>query len=131
MGYRSEVALVLSKEACDAFKKARQKASKAVKMDLEMLFRSSKCYTYTNGDYLLYWAWIKWYSEFLSIGFIEDFLKTINTDTYLLAIIGEELDDIMYKGSNYSNPFDMSISRAITFKNSNNNKEIYKISSTP
>jgi len=117
MGYRSDVAFILSDKASKLFNKSLKELSEEDKKDVQTLLNSAdEHYVHESGAELWYWTWVKWYSEYKSVSFIENFINIdIKNDEYLLLILGEEIQDINESGSYYDNPFDACIERSIRF----------------
>ena len=106
MGYRSNVALELTKEKNDLFR-----ALYAVKFPEDLAFLY-ECVESENEDGTLYhWTDIKWYDSFQEVSFIESFLDTIHCEDYAFIRIGEETDDNEHRGD--SDIFGLCINRSI------------------
>ena len=106
MGYRSEVALELSKEKNDLFQ-----ALYAAKFpeDTAFLYNSVES---ENEDGILYiWYDIKWYDSFPEVSFIENFIDNLDYEDFTFIRIGEETDDNEYRGD--SDLFGIYIERSI------------------
>ena len=100
MGYRSEIILVVGKEALPLFLTALAKEPEA----------RSLCYShadkrlddYEDGAVLFHWDHIKWYDSFKEVAAIEEFMNDCDTedleDHYRFVRIGEETDDNEVRG---------------------------------
>jgi hypothetical protein len=106
MGYRSDVALELTKEKNDLFR-----ALYAAKFPEDLAF----LYEYVeneNEDGTVYlWTGLKWHDSYPEVGFIESFLDTIHCENYTFIRIGEETDDNEHRGD--SDIFGLCINRSI------------------
>lgn len=68
-----------------------------------------------SGACAWYWKDIKWYDESEEIRFIETLLDSIDRADFLFMRIGEDWDDTEWRGDFYDNPFDMRITRGLSF----------------
>ena len=116
MGYRSQVALAVAPELAGAFLSLFAKNK-----EVEDLCRNADTFTSgyeEEGDYFMYWSWLKWYDSFPEIDAPKG--KTpngseydCNWDDYIRFVrIGEDTDDVDIKGM-YAP--DINISRDISF----------------
>ncbi len=128
MGYYSEIGLCLNKEANAKMFAELEKQSPAVKSEVQELLNNAQKEVANkdaeNESYLYHWFWVKWYSNFPCVGFIEQFLGNLGDDEdsklqYLLLNIGEHLDDVTERGNFYDNPFGLEIIRSINYATSN------------
>ena len=113
MGYRSEVALVLSKEAAALLKKRLEAATP----DERDLIDNPDRYEVDSKTEQALWRWhvVKWYAEtFAEVAFIDNFLKELSDDDYLFIRLGENYDDIEIRGDFWGNVFELGVSTAIT-----------------
>ena len=116
MGYRSDVGLALKPFAVHILHKqinALDKNSEAFSVITDFLAYADKHYEHATGAEIYLWEYVKWYDEFPDVGFIENLLETLDLSDFLFIRIGEELDDIEYRGNFWDNPFDLSVSRSI------------------
>ena len=106
MGYRSDVALELTKEKNDLFR-----ALYAVKFPEDIAFLYD-CVESENEDGTLYhWTDIKWYDSFAEVSFIETFINSLDYEDYAFIRLGEESDDNEYRGC--GDLFGLCINRSI------------------
>lgn len=116
MGYRSEVVLVLSKEAKETLKEKLDALPKEEKENIKSMFScADRRFIHESGDELIHWTWVKWYNSYPEIAFIEDFLNNREDEDYYLMRIGEDLGDIELQGYFYDNPFDANIETRINY----------------
>lgn len=116
MGYHSDVGLALKPSAVHILQKqinALDKNSEAFSVITDFLAYADKHYEHDTGAEIYLWEYVKWYDEFPDVGFIENLLESLDLRDFLFIRIGEELDDIEYRGSFWDNPFDLSVSRNI------------------
>lgn len=93
MGYRSDVALELTKEKNDLFR-----ALYAVKFPEDIAFLY-ECVESENEDGTLYhWTSVKWYSSFAEVSFIETFINSLDYEDFAFIRIGGESDDNEHRG---------------------------------
>ena len=113
MGYRSDAALVLSKEAAALLKKRLEAATP----DQRYLLDNPDLYEVDSKTEEALWRWhvVKWYAEtFAEVAFIDNFLKDLSDDDYLFIRLGENFDDIELRGDFWGNVFELGVSTAIT-----------------
>ena len=106
MGYRSDITIALTQEVL-----------------LTQLVLPNEGYTYLieytddkfdKGNYVIYQInSIKWYESYPEIVSIVKFLDQLNDEDYGFIRLGEENDDIEYKGSPYD--FDMYVNKEVCF----------------
>ncbi len=122
MGYYSEVGLCLNKAAHAAMLKKLAKQNKETKKEVKELLTYADKYiahAKTEKESVLYhWEWVKWYSSYTEVKFIEEFLQTLGDDEevellYRFVRIGEDYDDIEFLGGYYDNPFEMDLGRSV------------------
>ena len=104
MGYYSKVVIGLSEEANQKFQKELEilKADEkqkylADKVEKLLSFAEKKRY---NAAYIYQWDWIKWYSGFREVEWIEDFINPLDLEEFRFLRIGEENGDIDFRGWN-------------------------------
>jgi hypothetical protein len=116
MGYRSDVALVLSKKGNEELSKYYHSLSEDARTELESLINfSDKHCLNKKGEHLFIWESYKWYAGFPDVDLLEKFLNTLNHDEYLFIRIGEDLSDVDELGSFYDNGYDVYINREISY----------------
>lgn len=120
MGYRSDVALVLTKQGVDALKNEISKLdinSEERKCVAEFLANPDKHIADpSDGSELWYWEDIKWYSDYLDVAFLENFmLEKVNEEDFRFIRIGEDYEDAAVEGWFCNDSFDLHLSRSIKF----------------
>ena len=117
MGYRSDIGLALTQSAVQTLNQkmnALDKTSEAFSIITDFFTYADRHFEDTeSGSEVYLWESVKWYEEFLDVGFIEHLLAELDWSDFLFIRIGEELDDIDTRGSFWDNPFDLGISRSI------------------
>ena len=110
MGYRSDVAIALSKEAA-ALLKARLETATPDERDL---IDNPDRYEVDSKTEEALWRWhfVKWY-EFTEVAFINNFLNELSDDDYLFLRLGESYD-VEIRGDFWGNVFELGVSTAIT-----------------
>lgn len=113
MGYRSEIVLVVGKEALPLFMTALAREPEA----------RTLCYSladkvlddYCDGAVLFQWDHIKWYDCFKEIVAIEEFMNDCDSEGldehYRFVRVGDETDDIEERGYG----FDVYITRSVEY----------------
>ncbi len=119
MGYYSEVALCLTKETNQAMLEALEKENAEVQIEAKSLLGDAEKHEHEEAV-LYYWAWIKWYSSYPCVGFIERFLANIDNEDetnldYKLVHVGENIADINEEGDYYDNPFNICSVQTISY----------------
>ena len=111
MGYRSEVALVLSKEAAALLKKRLEAATP----DERYLLDNPDRYEVDSKTEEALWRWhyVKWYEEFAEVAFINSFLQELEPSNYLFIRVGETYDDIEIRGDYWLNAFNLDVAISI------------------
>jgi hypothetical protein len=79
------------------------------------LFEDADVKKQDDGCRAWYWDGFKWYSSDSGVAFLEGYLDDLEWDQYLYIRVGEELDDVDYRGGLWDNPFGMCLTRAIEF----------------
>lgn len=119
MGYRSNVALALTKEAVQklnvAITKADDEKSNAAS---QLLANPDKhlCDADTGAEL---WSWnaVKWYADYPDVAFVENFMAHIaGNENYHFIRIGEDWDDSEVSGYFLDNPFDLHLIREVAFE---------------
>lgn len=109
MGYRSDVALELTKETNDLFQ-----ALYTHEFPEDIEFLSNNIQRETDEATLYYWSDVKWYDSYPEVGFIGNFISELCEDDYKFVRIGEEYDDSETGG--YSEEFNVYIERSISWE---------------
>lgn len=124
MGYRSDVALVLSSDGLtllekyleELFEKDKDTHEKVAEYfgEADVFRRDKNC----NVFYL--WRGVKWYDtdpDYAGPYHIEEFLDSTDLygEDYLFIRLGEEVNDVETSGEMWSNPFGVGLRREIAF----------------
>lgn len=121
MGYRSDVALVLSPKGIEALNAVLQDAnlSEDSRTSLGCLLQKAddKKEDASTGAKFWYWEWIKWYLEYPDIHLLEDVLSKLDPWEYRFIRIGEDQSDTDVIGDYDEKPFCMEVIRHIEFCN--------------
>jgi hypothetical protein len=113
MGYYSQVGLALTEKAyitlLEALKKDKEYFSEDNYNEILNLINKNVDIHYHEHtkEKLLIWNWIKWYNSYASVNYINDFVKSLNTEDYLYIII-EEDGNLTVDGEFYDNIFGLS-----------------------
>ena len=96
MGYRSEVAFLLKKEAHDRLLADIESIDdEDLRDEVRDLLKSFTVRRYKSGAVLYHGDWFKWYTEeYADVGFIHQWLYAQPPQDYRYVTIGEEYDDI-------------------------------------
>ena len=121
MGYRSEVAIALSKTGTETLhaKLSSPDVSEELRCSVTNLlgYAEQHYIDQTTGAEMWYWDWIKWYggnfAYYENIKFIEDTLAALEDDEYRFIRIGEEYEDVELSGTFWDNPFELELVRGI------------------
>ncbi len=119
MGYRSDVGLCLThtgKKALDARLAELDPDAEGTRY-LHHLLNSpyAKREDWDSGAIAWHWESLKWYSEYKSVSFIDNLLESLDDADYFFIRVGEDDDDIEYRGGFQENPFGMCLMRGIGF----------------
>ena len=115
MGYSSRVGICISQDAA-AFLDAKIRVlSPVLKEEVARLFEDADFKKQDDDARAWYWDGFKWYSSDSGVAFLEGYLDDLEWDQYLYIRVGEELDDVDYRGGLWDNPFGMCLTRAIEF----------------
>ena len=114
MGYYSDVALVLSKEAHEKLKEAVKEASGDVRT-LFNKYRERLAVDQKTGSAMYYWEGIKWYSTDPEFQFLENFLDGLEDGQCRFLRLGEDFGDLEEYGSFHDNPFEPRVTARIAF----------------
>ena len=128
MGYRSEIILVVGKEALPLFMTALAKEPEA--RALCYSHADKRLDDYCDGAVLFQWDHIKWYDSFPEIEMINSLIEALEcedlsefglknddnapdyTELFRFVRLGEEMDDNEQRGYGFDNIY---ITRAISF----------------
>ena len=112
MGYRSDVAIAMTKKAAELLKTKLAEATP----DQRYLLDNPDLYEVDSKTEEALWRWhyVKWYEEFAEVAFIDNVLKELSDDDYLFIRLGENYDDIELRGDFWGNVFELGVSTAIT-----------------
>jgi len=108
MGYRSEVAIALTRNLFEEIKSELEEDDQD-NLDTAIVEESKE-------QVLLHFIWIKWYPEYNMVKTIESNIKK-NPQSARLVRLGESWEDIEEFGSLYDDDFDMHINRSIEYSN--------------
>ncbi len=132
MGYYSEIGLCLNNTAHEKMLAELKKQDETIQAEVHDLLAAAQKYVAIQGNdheaTLYHWSWIKWYSQFPEVKFMEDFIATLTDDDdaplqYRFVRIGEEYEDIEVHGSYYENPFEMDAGRGVYISDSHKPQE--------
>ena len=112
MGYRSDVAVALSKKAA-ARLKAKLKATKD--KDKRYLFDHVDAHdtSESTGQELWLRRNVKWYKGYTEVDFVTGFLNSLDEDDYLCIIVGEATCDVEITGNFWQNAFGLDVATSI------------------
>jgi hypothetical protein len=105
MGYRSEVALALSKEAYNNMPENVKNAFN------EIGWKNPN--SENENSVIFYNDWIKWYESDNEINLIENFISNLEDKHFGFIRLGEDNEDIEFKGKYFD--FGISFVRKIEF----------------
>jgi len=97
MGYRSEVAIVMTEKGFECLCNRLENIDKALVGEIvSTIDCMTASYENDGSDVLLYAGWTKWYENFNDVKFIEDTLRffMIVDIPYMFLRIGGNIDDI-------------------------------------
>ena len=106
MGYRSDVALELTKEKNDLFRSLY-----AVKFPEDIAFLYDYVESENEDGTLYHWSDLKWYDSYAEVSFIETFINSLDYEDFGFIRIGEESDDNEHRGC--GDIFGLCINRSI------------------
>jgi len=102
MGYRSQVVMAVSPRKLGDLLTALATNEEAFELFQHGLTEGQKDYK-EDGDVLLVWSYIKWYTSFECVGVFDSFIETMidegHNEEYRFVRVGEEADDIFCAGS--------------------------------
>ncbi len=93
MGYRSDVGLCLTatgKKALDAALAELEPDAETTRHLHELLNAATKREDETSGAVAWFWEWIKWYSEYEDVAFIDKVLESLDDADYFFIRVGED-----------------------------------------
>ena len=108
MGYRSNVSLVLTR---DAF----AEMCKTIPEHLNKLVEMTDDFLQKENAFLFRWNYIKWVEDsyYPEINAVYRLLNSLDNDQYRFCRIGEDNEDVEERGEYYYNPFETGIVREI------------------
>ena len=111
MGYRSDVAIAMTKKAAELLKTKLAEATP----DQRYLLDNPDLYEVDSKTEEALWRWhyVKWYEESDEVAYIDNFHKELNDDDYLFIRLGESYD-VEIRGDFWGNVFELGVSTAIT-----------------
>jgi len=115
MGYSSRVGICISQDTAIQLEAIIRLLSQPLQEEVTSLFEDADVKKQDDGCRAWYWDGFKWYSSDSGIAFLEGYLDDLEWDQYLYIRVGEELDDVDYRGGLWDNPFGMCLTRAIEF----------------
>ncbi len=115
MGYRSHVGICLAHNAFIRFEAKIQTLPQPFQEEVRRLFEGSEFTREGEGNRAWYWGGFKWYSSDPDIAFLAGYLADLDDEQYLCIRVGENLDDVEYRGRFWDNPFGMRLTRGIGF----------------
>lgn len=119
MGYRSDVALALSRDGVKNLEAALSElgTEATVKEVRDLLAHPDRHLSDPeSGAELWYWGDLKWYADYPDVAFIESFLASgTDEDNFRFIRIGEDYDDLEVAGLFLDDPFDLYVTRGIAF----------------
>jgi hypothetical protein len=115
MGYRSRVGICISEDAAIQLEAKIRLLCSALQKAVTSLFEDAEVKKQDDGCKAWYWDGFKWYSSDCDVAFLEGYLDDLQWDEYLYIRVGEDLDDVDYRGGLWDNPFGMCLTRGIEF----------------
>ncbi len=119
MGYRSDVALALTKNGVEALQKAIAESENTESREAvtDFLEHSDKHLKDTSdGSELWFWNSVKWYEFYPEVSFLESFMVgKVDEEDYRFMRIGEEYDDLCVEGCFCDDDFELRLERSIEF----------------
>lgn len=113
MGYCSDVGLCLTIQGVKALEEA--KLTSTTENALNLVSFPDVKNKHESGAVAFFWASMKWYHIFEEVGFVNNFLATLDDEDYLFIRVGEDYDDVEVSGGFHENPFQMHTERQIIF----------------
>jgi len=118
MGYRSDVAIALTKEAnSKLYSEMSNIKNKELKEIVENLLKQGyKATSKNNGEVLYLFESTKWYYELYDeTEYIHNTIRKLPLKQYLYIIMGEDLCDTHIYGDFYDNSFNLELNRSYTY----------------
>ena len=115
MGYRSLAGICLAQDALNQLDAKIQTLPQPLQEEVRSLFEDSEFTREEEGDRAWYWEGFKWYSSDPDLAFLAGYLADLDDEQYLCIRVGENLDDVEYRGRFWDNPFGMCLTRGIGF----------------
>ena len=119
MGYRSNIALAMSKKVKNEFyrKLASEKVNNETRKEVKSLFESATQHLTDpdTGAEVWYWSDLKWYQGYSDVDFIEGVLSELNDDEFYFVRVGEDYEDNDIRGWWSDNPFGITFCTEIVF----------------
>lgn len=108
MSYRSDIALMLKTEIVEQFHQNIHTSNNDSQQVNDFLQECKQQLISTDGDVLFYWTYKKWEKFYYPVFAIERFMDNLDrenlSDCYLFIRIGEEWDDVEYRGE-FGSPY--------------------------
>lgn len=126
MGYRSDVALALTKEGVEKLHVAIANVGQEILEELIELFTNPDKHLGDSETGAELWSWkdVKWYADYADVAFVENFIfNEADPNNYHFIRICEEWDDIEVEGDFLDNPFDLHLIRDIDFEDNSTASE--------
>ena len=117
MGYRSEVVLAVAEKVMPQFLATMAKSAETRRLCFQDHCDMVKDY-YGKGNILFRWSSIKWYEGYEEMDALTDFMDWCDDNTgdlddgYQFARVGEDHDDIIYRGHSFP---DICLSTAVCY----------------
>ena len=115
MGHSSRVGICISQEAAALLDAKISMLSPSLQEEVASLFEGADVKKQDDGARAWYWDGFRWYSSDCDVAFLEGYLDDLQWNEYLYIRVGEELDDVDYRGGLWDNPFGMCLTRGIEF----------------
>ncbi len=109
MGYYSQVTIAMSQ---DSYKDLSKRFNNKFENKISDLLQIKK----RNDDVILYGDYIKWHVEYDEVEFIVEYLNKLKGYDYHYIVIGDDVDDITYKGGYKADSFDIQLIREVKIK---------------
>ena len=115
MGYRSDAAVVLSKEGAAYLKS--QISMNGMKCGAEKLLAEADDHIVdpTTASELWYWEYIKWYNDYADVNFLERTVHSLPSEDFMFIRVGEDNSDNEEIGNYFENPFNLNLCRHIDY----------------
>ena len=113
MGYTSEVALILTREAAQALDEFATRNEEAARI---LRFCDLREKSESSGDELFLWKYLKWYTGYPEIRFLRGFLLTLKEEDYRFARLGEDETDVELHGDKSGGLFSATIRTRLCVK---------------